>query len=74
MDIHDTRARLKPLQHLLTALGWLGLLLYSVYLLLDGFSGGRELSILHLLIPVVLLLVTIRAARRYLWYRAAARG
>lgn len=66
LDLNTTPRTLTHAKHLITAVAWTCLLLYSIYLLLDGISGSRTLNILHLVMPIPLLLVSIRAIRRYM--------
>jgi len=66
MDLQASQRTLNHAKHLITAVAWTCLLLYSIYLLLDGILGSRTLNILHVVMPVPLLLVSIRAIRRYM--------
>ncbi|MCH6485351.1 hypothetical protein MMG85_17500 [Pseudoxanthomonas sp. LH2527] len=52
-------------KHLIAAIAWSCLFLYSIYLLMGATAGSRPLNIIHILVPLPLLLVSIRAARRY---------
>jgi len=57
-------------KHLIAAITWSCLFLYSIYLLVDATAGSRPLNIIHILVPLPLLLVSIRAVRRYLRIRS----
>jgi hypothetical protein len=62
--------RLTNLKNLAALVGWAGLFVYSVLLLVDSLTGAKPPSILYLLLPVPLLLVTIRATVRFVRSRA----
>lgn len=64
--------RLKSAQHLATAVGWLSLFLYSVYVLIEKLVTPEQANPFHLVAPVALLLVSIRAWRRYLHVRSTS--
>jgi len=65
--------RLKLAQHLATAVGWLSLFLYSVYVLIEKLVTPEQANPFHLVAPVaLLLLVSIRAWRRYLHVRSTS--
>jgi hypothetical protein len=66
--------RLQAHRHLAAAIGWMLLLLYSIYLSFDAIAGARPLSVIHVVIPLALLLVAIRACRRFLAHGAVGNG
>jgi hypothetical protein len=70
LNLDTTPRTLTHAKHLITAVAWTCLLLYSIYLLLDGIFGSRTPNILHLVMPIPLLLVSIRAIRRYMQIRS----
>jgi hypothetical protein len=70
LDPDSAHRKLNHAKHLIAAVAWICLLLYSIYLLVDAISGSRPLNIVHVLIPLPLLLVSIRASRRYLKIRS----
>ena len=55
---------------LVTAIGWCCLLGYAIYLIAEAWWDSRPLNILQVIVVPVLLLVVIRAIRRYLQFRA----
>jgi len=64
--------RMRVSKALVTAIGWCCLLGYAIYLIADAWWDSRPLNILHVIAVPVLLLVVIRAIRRYLQFRADA--
>ena len=66
----DIGSRVKLTQHLATAIGWLSLFMYSVYVLVEKLVGPEQANPFHVIAPVALLLVSIRAWRRYLHIRS----
>ena len=61
--------RMQQTQRLVAALGWSGLFLYSAYLLSDRLLSSESYTVIHVVVPFALLLVSIRAIRRYLVHR-----
>ena len=59
-------------QHLATAIGWLSLFMYSVYVLVEKLVAPEQANPFHLIAPVALLLVSVRAWRRYLHIKSSA--
>lgn len=51
--------------------GWVGLFLYSAYVLVSRYYMSQGLTILHYIFPVVFALVSVRAIRRLLLMRRA---
>lgn len=64
--------RMRVSKALVTAIGWCCLLGYAIYLIADACWNSRPLNILQVIAVPVLLLVVIRAIRRYLQFRANA--
>lgn len=64
--------RMRVGKALVTAIGWGCLLAYVMYLIAAAWWYSRPLNILQLIAFPVLLLVTLRATRRYLQFRADA--
>ena len=73
MDIPSTQQRLLNAKHLATAFGWTCLFLFSVYVLANAIMSSKPYTVLHLLAPPILLLVSIRASLRYLRIRGQKR-
>jgi len=65
-----TPAKLNAFSHLCVAIGWSILCAYLAYDVSDKYMHRQALTVLHVLAPVLVLLIAIRAWRRYL----AARG
>jgi hypothetical protein len=64
--------RMRVSKALVTAIGWCCLLGYAIHLIADAWWDSRPLNILQVIAVPVLLLVVIRAIRRYLPFRADA--
>lgn len=64
--------RMRVSKALVTAIGWCCLLGYAAYLIADAWWDSRPLNIFQVIAVPVLLLVVIRAIRRYLQFRADA--
>lgn len=62
--------RMRASKALVTAIGWCCLLGYAIYLIAAAWWHSRPLNILQVIVVPVLLLVVIRAIRRYLQFRA----
>ncbi|MGO4550263.1 hypothetical protein AB4059_04060 [Lysobacter sp. 2RAF19] len=62
----NTQPKMSMTKHYAAALGWIGLFVYSIFLLAGKLIVSETPSIVHLIAPFVLLLVAIRATRR-LW-------
>ncbi|MGE8208883.1 MAG: hypothetical protein ACN6RH_05145 [Stenotrophomonas rhizophila] len=62
--------RMRVSKALVTAIGWCCLLAYAIYLIAAAWWDSRPLNILQVILVPVLLLVVIRAIRRYLQFRA----
>lgn len=60
------RNRLEQTKRLVAALAWTALFLYSAYLLLHKLFRSESYTVIHIVVPFALLLVSIRAIRRYL--------
>jgi len=52
--------------HLIAATGWACLFLYSAFILADRILHAGPYTIIHVIVSFALLLVSIRAWRRYL--------
>ena len=59
-------------KHFITAIGWVALFCYSTYLLLEKMLSSKPYTIVHLIAPLVLVLVSVRAIRRYRMIRSLA--
>ena len=66
-----TPAKLNAFAHLCVAVGWSILCAYLAYDLSDKYMHREALTILHALAPVLVLLIAIRAWRRYVGVRSA---
>ncbi|WP_448135331.1 hypothetical protein [Stenotrophomonas rhizophila] len=62
--------RMRVSKALVTAIGWCCLLVYAIYLIAAAWWDSRPLNILQVILVPVLLLVVIRAIRRYRQFRA----
>lgn len=50
--------------NLIAAVGWPALFSYSLYVLLDKIFSSSEYTVFHLIAPLVLALVSVKAIRR----------
>ena len=59
-------------KHLISAIGWTIACLFSIYILVDRVITDKPYTILHVIAPPLLLLVSIIATRRFLILRSRA--
>lgn len=64
MSVGESPA-IRSVTNLVAAVGWLCLFLYSTYILLEKILTKNEYTVLHVIAPIALMLVTIKAFRRY---------
>ena len=60
----NTQRKMSMTKHYAAAFGWIGLFVYSIFLLAGKLIASETPNIVHLTAPFVLLLVAIRATRR----------
>lgn len=61
--------KLKLFNSLVTAIGWWMALIFAILFTAAKLPKGEPVTIIHLIIPFVMLLVVIRSTRRYFYFR-----
>jgi hypothetical protein len=72
-DLEKIRAQVGLAKHLINAIGWTVAFIFAVYILVNRLVTDKPYTILHLIAPVLLLLVSIIAIRRFLILRSRAK-
>ena len=65
----DIVERINTLKHLIAAIAWICFFVFSAYVLIEKMVNSKPYLIFHFIVPFSLLLVSIRATRRYLAVR-----
>ena len=65
----DLQEKIKSTKHIIAAIGWICLFLYSVYFLVGRIVNSQPYLMFHIIVVFSLLLVSIRSVRRYLLIR-----
>lgn len=65
MNAEGTPSRLEKAKHLVAAIAWALMFLYANYLVAGEYFNSRPITPFHVIVPIVLLLVSIRAIKRY---------
>ena len=65
MNAEGTPKGFEKAKHLVAAIAWVLMFLYANYLVAGEYFSSKPITPFHVLVPIVLLLVSIRAIKRY---------